>query len=793
MAEVYAAYDPQLDRKVALKILRAARDPSDGRASTRLLREAKAIAKLSHPNVVTIHDAGAVNDRIFIAMEFVAGETLTEWLVRSRRSREEILQVFKGAARGLAAAHAAGLVHRDFKPQNVMVGGDGIVRVMDFGLVRDLGAPVDDEPRPEPDGAGLEVANVDLTRTGELLGTPRYMAPEQFRATSADARTDQFSFCIALYEALYGQRPFAGDNLPDIMANVVAGQIAPVPPKAAVPVWIRRILLRGLAVDPAQRFPSMDALLAALESDPAHRRRKWALGAVVLSSLVVLAAGAHRLGEGHRALCTGGAARFAGVWEPGGLTTERKAGIQHAFLASGQSYAAEAFRGASRLLDAYVARWTAMYTDACEATQVRGEQSAESLDLRMACLNERFGSLHALVDVFAGADAKAVENAVSAAAALPDLGRCADVPLLRAVIKPPEDEVTRKRVEELRGELAKLVAARDSGRCRVAIPAADALIPKTRTLGYQPLLAEALLAAGEVGDQCGDPVLMLARLKEAHTAANASRHEEVAATSSGAISFYAWNRLDDSATARLWLDVASGDVARLDRETFATGQLAVAAGQIEMEDRQYDRAFADIDRALTILRRVLGPDHPWTINYELDRGDWLERAGRLQEALEADRSIVAHYQRVLGPRHPQVGIAVINLGEVLNLLGRYDEGAAAYQQALDILRASGADKTLLAWALTGIGRARIGQKSPETAIAPLEEALSIREAIHAPMPQLAETRFALARALWSRPASRSRARTIALAARANPESAREIDAWLRTVGGPETSTERPRP
>jgi tetratricopeptide (TPR) repeat protein len=283
---------------------------------------------------------------------------------------------------------------------------------------------------------------------------------------------------------------------------------------------------------------------------------------------------------------------------------------------------------------------------------------------------------------------------------------------------------------------------------------------------------------------------MLDRLKEAHTAANASRHDEVSATSSGEISFYAWNRLDDAGLARVWLDVARGDVARLGRETFATGQLAAAEGQIAMADHQYDRAFSDIDRALAIHRRVLGPDHPWTINDELNRGDWLERAGRLDEALAVDRSTVAHFQRVLGEGHPQVGLATSNLGEVLSLLGRYDEAAAAYERALAILRESGSDKAILAWVLTGLGRARVGQKMPETAIAPLEEALSIREAVHAPASQLAETRFALARALWSQAGARNRARTLAMAARADPALVKEIDAWFTAVGETEPTNKR---
>jgi eukaryotic-like serine/threonine-protein kinase len=201
MGQVYAAYDPKLDRKIALKLLHADESRADGWAEARLLREAQAIAKLSHPNVVTVHDAGTFDERVFIAMEFVDGDTVKEWLARAPRTWREILRVFADAARGLGAAHAAGLVHRDFKPANVMLGKDGGVRVMDFGLVRQLGLEADNPTaRPPVAGAGQnEERTADLTRTGELLGTPRYMAPEQFMAGPVDARTDQFSFCVALY------------------------------------------------------------------------------------------------------------------------------------------------------------------------------------------------------------------------------------------------------------------------------------------------------------------------------------------------------------------------------------------------------------------------------------------------------------------------------------------------------------------------------------------------------------------------------------------------------------------
>ena len=306
MGEVYAAYDPELNRKIAIKLLRARADAATASGRTRLLREAQAIARLSHPNVVVVYDVGTFQDTVFIAMEFLEGHTLGYWLQAKQRSWREILDVFLLAGRGLVAAHAAGLVHRDFKPDNVMITKTGQVRVMDFGLAREESrdgtiAPLAPEQVPPPSGASALVAvpgadidvtmkldgipaseaapagsganpagylRLKLTRTGALLGTPAYMAPEQFSGGVGDARTDQFSFSVALYEGLYGRRPFAGNDVVTVMNNVVAGRLTDAPENSHVPGWIRKVLLRGMATKLDDRFPTMADLLEALSRDP---------------------------------------------------------------------------------------------------------------------------------------------------------------------------------------------------------------------------------------------------------------------------------------------------------------------------------------------------------------------------------------------------------------------------------------------------------------------------------------------------------------------------------------------
>ncbi|MBA3391850.1 MAG: protein kinase [Deltaproteobacteria bacterium] len=263
MGVVFAAYDPQLDRKVALKLLRAGITYNTKDARTRLRREAQAIAQLSHPNVVAVYDVGATeDDDLYIAMEFVEGDTLTTWLKKYPRSWREILDVFQQAARGLIAAHSVGLLHRDFKPDNVLVGGDGRVRVTDFGLARSVMVP-DESARPRPEMAAL---NVELTATGTVLGTPRYMAPEQMTGPDIDARADQFSFCVALYEALHGTHPLRGATSVSMLET---GEKALPPPEGSrIPITIVRAVQRGLECDRAKRYPTLAGLIGDLLPPP---------------------------------------------------------------------------------------------------------------------------------------------------------------------------------------------------------------------------------------------------------------------------------------------------------------------------------------------------------------------------------------------------------------------------------------------------------------------------------------------------------------------------------------------
>ncbi len=540
MGEVYAAFDPRLNRRVALKLLRegTGRGTSARAAQERLLREAQSIARLAHPNVVVVHDAGAIDDeargnRVYLAMEFIEGQTLADWLAAEPRSWREICDAFAAAGEGLLAAHEAGLVHRDFKPQNVMVGRDGVIRVTDFGLASDASEVA------KSDGAGVDLARsktrptaetLALTGTGVLLGTPLYMAPEQFLARPTDARTDQFSFCVALYEALYGERPFPSDSLQTLIAAAVAGRVQPPPQKTRVPAFLRKILLRGLEPDPAARYPSMRELIAALRADPLRRRRTAAVGAALAMAAVVTVVAAERVATRGQRMCQGAGDKLAGIWELDPRGARRNA-IHDSFFHTGSALAEETWVRVSSLLDDYARGWTAAYTDTCEATHVRGDQSADVLDLRMSCLDGARGGFRALADVLSHADERAVIEAVNAAHALPPIERCADAVALRAAVPPPADAGARARVAELETRLAEVKALTDTGKWLEAQRRVGPLVDAARTAGYKPLLAETLEAQAWLETELGQWGLAGRTLEEAVWVALAAHRDDISTES----------------------------------------------------------------------------------------------------------------------------------------------------------------------------------------------------------------------------------------------------------------------
>jgi tetratricopeptide (TPR) repeat protein/predicted Ser/Thr protein kinase len=769
MGVVYAARDPELDREVAIKLLRArVRSAADeDQARARLVREGRAMAKLVHPNVIRVYDIGLHEGQVFVAMELIDGGTLAEWQAKGPRPWREVLAIYASAGRGLAAAHAAGIVHRDFKPANVLLARDGRVLVTDFGIARLEGG---EGASSSDDAAALgHSGEVAVTQTGAILGTPEYMSPEQLRGAPVDARADQFAFCLALYRALYGEGPFvtpagaAGEGstpLEQLQKTVLAGQVRPPPRGSTVPGWVREHVLRGLRLDPAERFPSMDALLAALAADPAIRRRR-VLGGVAAVALVGIAAwGLVRGGSGAEP-CGGAAELLAGAWDGAA-----RARVESTFLASGKPFARGSFDRVAARLDGYAGEWATQRTQACRATRVRHEQSEALLELRLRCLDERRAGLAALVAQLASADAALVEHALDVANRLDPLAACADTADLQAEAPAPTDPALAEKVNKLRARLDAIAAMNKAGKYQEALALARPLADEAEATGFAPLAGRARLELGTIevslnqmdaarqdldravtlaGEGHTDRLLAvaLAQLAGQETAA---RKDEEAAQSA---------RLAEALATRQHDTEALG-FARMTRATVLQRQGHVAEATELRKDVlvSYERDFGKSDarllqvlnplangamisgrldeaqawaqRALDLTVEVYGPDHPLVVVALNGLATLAERRGDDPAAIPLYERALGVAERAYGPEHPSVATLLHNLAIVHFRLDQYDEAAKLWQRALALTeKIYGPEHPEMCKVLAALAQLRSIQGRPQEALELTKHAIDI--------------------------------------------------------------------
>ncbi|MEM7155878.1 MAG: serine/threonine-protein kinase [Myxococcota bacterium] len=727
MGVVYAAFDPQLNRKIALKILTPKPDQRNrgDRATIRLMREAQAIARLSHPNVVNVYDVGRHGNAVFVAMEFIEGTTLTQWLEKRERTLDEIREVFARAGRGLAAAHAAGLIHRDFKPDNVLVSVDGRVRVLDFGLARadpshsftgsGMSLEEDSEDGYEEersdgvpqfrDFGDSDVLSSPLTMDDAVVGTPRYMAPEQHAGLRVDARGDQFSFCVALYQALFGQEPFPATRLQDLVLLKQEGEVAAIPQDSGVPAWLVDLVLRGLESRPADRWPSIDDLVEALEHDAQAQRRKWlALGGGALLLAAVTASVGHRLGSEDSRPCQDGDTHLAAIW-----SDEHKQALQESIVGTELPYAEHTWSEVERHLDEDMSFWAETYRDACEATRIRGEQSDELLDLRMTCLQDHLHEVEAVLGAFEQTDEAVVQRAVSIVAALPSLEPCSDAEGLRARLPPPEDEQTRERVQELRQQLRDASAQRAVARMAESRELAEQTLAQAEIVGYEPLRVEAMLAVGIALEQSGEYADAESRLRETVTSSLRIGHDDIAAQAGVQLVSVVGDRLARYDEGLTWYEVALALLDRRAERGVAHASLYNNVGNVWHRKEDNERALEFYERAIAMRAEIVGSDNPTVAAENVNLGNAQLSLGRYEEALASYRRAEDVLTRTLGEGHPQIAMAVVSIGIVYNQTARYTEALEQFQKSLPQFEAwLGPEHLFVAVTHTNIGAALQG-------------------------------------------------------------------------------------
>lgn len=757
MGQVFSAFDPQLGRTVALKLINPERLRAP-QTRARFLREAQAMARLSHPNVVTVFDAGKHGEQIFVAMELVEGMTLAGWTHAKPRTWRQVRDVFLAAGRGLEAAHAAGLVHRDFKPQNVIV-ANGRVVVLDFGLARVEG---EDDPAEVARGdtlSGADALSVSVTITGELLGTPRYMAPEQLSGRPATAKSDQFAFCVSLFEGLYGRPPFAGNSVGELTAATVLGAVD-VPARASVPRFLAAAVVRGLQADPERRHPTMSALLAQLGRDPGRALRRGLLAGGAVVAVAASLALAWSGGKSSRPSCTGVTAALEERWDPA-----RRQAIASAFATLPDGIGKDAWRRAEQQLDGWAARWRTQRVDVCESEHGAARPSP-LVASRAACLERRLGELDGLLGLLGAPDTTVAQYAASAAHALtpPEICLGAQPAGVEGSLPP----ASIAALGQARAHLDKATSFRRLGKPRPGLAEATGAAVEADAIGWPPFTAEAQLELGaaqlavRATDAAGDAyyralwsaeiagddrlrfeaTLGLERVDvEASSFVQAVRTLETASAID--------RRLPGDADRRVRLALFGARLASMrgqfrecvTRGTEAIGKAEQAAGPESPEVAsalmtvgechaalgENDIARALLPRALAISEKVNGHDFPQTSNLLSDIALLERDAGQLDDALRDSKEVLAIREQLYGPESPDCAAARNNLANLLVKLHRYDEARNEVDHAIAIwTTAWSPESPAVAVGLGTRGSIAMAEGHPATAEPDYRRALEIR-------------------------------------------------------------------
>jgi eukaryotic-like serine/threonine-protein kinase len=613
MGIVWAAYDPELDRKIAIKLLRPRKDRGHSDlARTRLIREAQVMARISHPNVIAVHDVGQYDGKVFLAMEFVQGKTLGRWVKATRRDWREIVAVFVQAGRGLAEAHRAGLVHRDFKPANVLIDVDGRARVLDFGLARSVEGPRtdrDDEGDGEPSSwsasrvqklAGDPIVT-PLTRTGSMLGTPAYMAPEQFERRQFDARADQFAFCIALWEALHHRRPFSGSTIDELSRAVCSGKIDAPPADSRIPGFVDRALRRGLAVDPVERWTSMDELLAELSRDPAIGRRRWLITGAVVASFSAALVVSPMLDQTSASApsevaasvaCPDVQAQLQAIWTP-----TRRHELSLAALGSG-ALAPDRWTGVAAALDRYASELASMRVAVCEAGNTGGFASPSASE---RCLDDRARAFTRTVELLGGkslrsgggegqVDPQLIAGAHGLLAALPSIDACARPRQLDAFAAAPRDPELAGRVHALETRMLAARVRAELGAVEHAASELRELTKEAELLGDPALDLELRIELATVDQLAGNPERAREQLERAVAEAIRGGHDVIAAEAATRLIDVVGLDLGELAAGLSWAARAEAWTERVDAPAITRAERLVAEAELRRSLGEHETA-----------------------------------------------------------------------------------------------------------------------------------------------------------------------------------------------------------
>ncbi len=731
MGVVFRAYDPKLQREVALKSLGP--EALSSQAQERLVHEAQAMAKLSHRNVVAVYDVERLDDRFVLAMEYVEGMHLGEWVGRAERSWSEILAVYVEAGEGLAAAHAAGLLHRDFKPANVLISATGDVKVTDFGIARSDGLPERVESLSDGDADSVFVQPRALTEDGEVVGTPAFMSPEQLELRDVGPAADQYAFCVSLWLSLTGELPFVGSKRVDVGTLIELKKAGPPrwPSQASrVPRRFADAIVRGLSVESGERWPSMEALLSELRANPTQRwRRVAAVGA--LAGAVIGGIGWNAYARAERAeACVEEGRQIDAVW-----SSSKAESLAEGFGQLPASYGAESWERARPRIDAFAEDWAEVRTAVCHEAEVEGTRRPRVLALARSCLDEQRAMLGGLVEQWSEPDATVMERVGSVAWSLPRPRACADDDELQRRGETLDDPAARSQAQEARERMARARALSRTGRHAEARAEAGALFAEVREADRPRLVAgvQRVIAEAELG--LGHYARAVEILEEAYEHAYVSGDELEALGIANRLSAVLSDRLARHEEARRWSWFTHLHQERLGlaEDHPAVSEILNNLGVIHLAMGEYDEALVAHQQSLVLREATLGPDHPDVAlslnnlgNVHTARADY-EQARRTHE-----RSLSIR-EAAFGPDHPSLAASLSNVGSVLNKQGEYAQALEAHRRALAILeQAQGPEHLDVAAVLNNVGITYESMGRYEQARQAHERALGIIEKAHGP-------------------------------------------------------------
>jgi serine/threonine protein kinase/tetratricopeptide (TPR) repeat protein len=670
MGVVYLARDTRLDRKVALKLVRQRALSAQSRH--RLVLEAKTLAKLNHPNIVQVYEVGEHGDDVYVAMEHVEGSTLFNWQYESKPSRAALLQAYRAAAMGLAAAHGAGVIHRDFKASNVLMGADGRIRVADFGLALSQ-AGIDGQDDP---GTGL-------------VGTPGYLAPELFGGGRASPQSDQFSFCVSLWEMLTGTRPEA---TPSHTSRVELR-----------PAWLRRVVVRGLDPDPRRRWPDMDSLRMAL--DRRKRQQRWATGGLLVTGLLG-GVGLSALFETQSDPCADPSPAFDLVW-----SEQRRASVHAQMLAADKPWVVDLAEPLELALDKQRDEWIQTRESLCRATFIDGVRSEENFDRGNLCLERHLDRIESLLTLIEEDDEQVLLKFDDLLIELGEPGRCVEASGLATAL----DERRRPQIGQAGRELDALSLRVAGGDYRETPARVQAIVERSSKLDAPHLHAEALEILARIeGDQLAVEQAIdtneLAELAGERCAADDLRFRaqcRLVALHGGS--------LDGLDQARGWYARAEATFGRLGSPAPLRVELLLAQAELATASRELDLAIAELEAALA-LAESLGLDQARLDRIQLVLANRLAEAKHWGPAIERYEQLAAANRRRLGPGHPDVARVEFNLGFTLTQSGAIESAIKHLELALELqARAHGERAFLLEPTLVLLGQLRLAMGEFEKA------------------------------------------------------------------------------